>query len=578
MRTLIIYSSLITLALASTTAHAEKFAVEQVLETPTPAEFQNDNDSNFGEFADQDGNTAVVADNDAGRVEIFTRQTDGSWQHLQTLTIPVNEFTPVISYYFAQDVAIEGDTIAIGDVDADGDQDTEADAGVVYLYRRQSDGSWSYDTALGNPVDDTEANYDAFGSAIDIENGVMVIGASDDEVTADGYKLGSAFIYKRDGSGNWNFHKQLTPNAGENDKIYLGSSIATDGNRVIVGGPTIGGLADPIGVVYIYEVDGDSVTRFTTPTTGANTIYYGRGVDIHDDFAFIGAPWYDTPANDAGIVYVYKYNGSTWEDFTTLDWYGLERLDGFGYDLDFDGTDLIVSASGYLDRIHYFHYDSANQQFDRMRSWQASDYVNFNIGEELGTQNVHITSSGNLIATAVDQVFIYEAEAQLELVIQDDTDPVAPETNFTYSLMVTNNDAEVTATDVVVSGDLPADFTLVENDTSCSADEGVVTTITCSLDTLGPEQTQSFVVDVYATTPGSYTFSADMEFNEWPAEGSVLNASETTTVEAADDETSTDDTGSDGDSGSGGSVSWPLLLLGLLGLLRGFVPMTAKHH
>lgn len=561
--------------LATTPAQALKYSVEHTLTSPSATNYATE----FGGTADIDGDTVVVGQKSDDEAHIFQRQEDGNWAHLQTLPAPVGEFYPSTAY-FGYEVAIDGDTIAVSDNEADGPQDTHKNAGVVYLYRRQADGTWVIETTLGVPVDADKSGYNYFGTTIAMKDGVMVIcSPHDGGVNHAGFKEGSCYLYTQDQSGSWNYLKRLV-SASPTDYTYLGTSVATDGTRVIVGGPASGNMSATEGVAYIYEVGSDSVTELRTPATDSNpdmANLFGYGVEIFGDMAFVGAPGFNEPASDAGKVYAYHYtDAGGWQLLDELSYWGLDTYDGFGRDIEFDGNDLVISATNYVDKLYYYQYDSSSQTFTQQRSWQAQN-VDSGSGDSLGMHNIAFNGEGHLMATAgsSDEVFIFEPEAELELVVQDNIDPVEPDTSFSYTLYVTNNDSEVTATGIKVSGNLPSGFSLVSADPACIYDATTTVWINCSVDQLTPTASISFALEVQAADSGEFTFSPTLTADRWLADASVLSDSETTVVGSVDIPVAEDPgdtitpTGEETpveSSGGGGGTGW-IYLLALFGLL-----------
>ena len=560
------------MALSAAPAYALNFSVEHVLTDPVVPAGPS---VKFGWASDLDGDTAVVGDYTQDLVHVYERQIDGSWQHHQTINAPTGPLLPAVDR-FGHEVALDGDSLAISDPWADGLSDTRNDAGVVHIYSRQADGNWSRQQTLGTGSGTTSPEYNHFGTALDMQDGILVVGSPDDEVDASvgstAFKRGSAEIFKRDATGSWSFHKYLIA-ATPLDESYLGTSVETDGTRVVVGAKqaredaTTSTVSDrDVGLAYIYGVETNEVSLIRAPA--AERIpgdKFGAGVEIFGDYAFAGAPGFDSPADAAGKVYAFHYNtgNSSWEPLADLSWVDLVRLDGFGWSIDFDGTDLVVGATNYVDTLYYFTFDTLSNQFTPVRSWQAA-----NPDGSLGMDQVRISGDGVVLASSTwsDEVMIFEPESELSLVVQDDTDPITKDTEFGYTIMVTNVDTEVTATGISVSGTLPDGFTLVQNDTACTTSTTV--SITCDIASLAPGKMQSFEIRVSAATDGSYTFTPELVANEWLVNGPVISDSETTVIGEPAPAASTES------SGGGGALSWSLLLLSLFGLLRIRTRMT----
>ena len=559
--------ALIATSLAITPAHALKFSHEHVLLSPTAPDGGPAN--KFGFSADMEGDTAIVSDYDVNEVYTYERQENGSWLYKQTLTPPVGEYpTPV---EFGYSIALDGDSIAISDPTCDGVSGNDNSAGVVYLYQRQTDGTWGYQAMLGSQMDH-DVSYDDFGKSVDMEDGVLVIGAPKDEgvyTVPEGLLQGAAYVYKRNQSGDWNFHKRLSATTPL-DRSYLGMSVTTDGTRVIVGAENAPiADVDDIGLVYIYDVDGVEVSLLRAPVGERNGgDKFGYGVEIFADYAFVGAIGFDGTFDDEGKVYAYKYNqtGNSWDLLTSLTWIDLERLDGFGSDIDFNGSDLVIGATNYASRLYYFSYDSSSTTFTSMRSWQADNYSS-DVGKGLGMDQVRIDGFGRVLATArtTDQVMIYEPETDVSLVVQDDTDPVEPDTEFAYSVIVTNVDSEVDATGIEITGDLPAGFSIVQNDVDCTQSGSVDIAVACNLSSLAVGGTHTFDISVSAANEGSFSFTNDLTLNEWLASGlTKVSDTESTVVAVKKAED------------SGGSTGLPFLMLFILSILGRRSQMLVK--
>ena len=93
---------------------------------------------------------------------------------------------------------------------------------------------------------------DRFGSAIDLDGDIAVIGAPDDDAHAD--NIGSAYIFTRDSSGTWAESAKLVPSDGTWGDSF-GGTVAVDGDVVVIGARLHDALGDNSGAVYVFTRD-----------------------------------------------------------------------------------------------------------------------------------------------------------------------------------------------------------------------------------------------------------------------------------------------------------------------------------
>ncbi|MFW5653106.1 MAG: hypothetical protein ACOC0P_03595, partial [Planctomycetota bacterium] len=151
--------------------------------------------------------------------------------------------------------------------------------------------------------------WDAFGTAVDISQGLSIVGAPGAAREPDLFS-GAAFVYRfNSGSGTWNEEQRLVPEDGESDARF-GDAVAINqaGGVAIVGAPFDTERGFEAGAAYIY--------RFRNPTEGwvqeqkllgHNTDAFDRfgiSVDIIDDVAIVGAP---LASNFSGTAYIFRY-------------------------------------------------------------------------------------------------------------------------------------------------------------------------------------------------------------------------------------------------------------------------------
>lgn len=161
-----------------------------------------------------------------------------------------------------------------------------------------SGGGSCVDVELSAP---TPANAAQYGASVDIYNDIAVVGAP---FESNG---GRAYVYQHDGL-QWNLLNTLSPSdvvAGNR----FGTAVATDGNRVIVGGNKHAGR----GAVWMFDAaSGVQIgNKITSPGLNVGDDF-GTGVDIDGNTIIVGAPFGDLGAGNAGAAYIYQLVGSTW--------------------------------------------------------------------------------------------------------------------------------------------------------------------------------------------------------------------------------------------------------------------------
>lgn len=158
----------------------------------------------------------------SGSAYVFKR-LGGAWIE-QTKIIPADG---AAESKFGSDVAIDGDTIAVG---ASDDWPAAVRCGAVYVYRG-GNASWP----LEQKVYDASAgahHWDRFGGGVDVVGDSLLVGAWGSD--ANGTDRGAAYVYTRSG-GTWTAQPALFFAFDGAALDEFGSAVDLDGARAIVG-------------------------------------------------------------------------------------------------------------------------------------------------------------------------------------------------------------------------------------------------------------------------------------------------------------------------------------------------------
>ena len=372
------------------------WVLQQVLKAPADA-LLNIADR-FGAAVDVSGDTIVVgawgedssttgvnstADNlavNSGAAYVFVR-SGGVW----TLQAYLKASNTGAVDGFGQGVAIDGDTIVVTAPWEDGagqgvnpgiDGNTQVDSGAGYVFTRTGT-VWAETAYL--KADNAEA-FDYFGGspflvdvdytgAVDISGGTIVIGAPLEDSVASGVipgtpnlgnwdglggstaprnifnaaNVGAAYVFTGAGAA-WTQQAVLKPT--NTDPVLLttdnfGTSVAIDGNNIVVGSPFEDGsgvgvnpvdnnLAVNSGAAYTYNRAGTAWTptaylkQSNTPSQVAS--WFGWSVDISGTKVIAGAPFEDSfnamvgvdpianniGSADSGAAYTFVASGTTY--------------------------------------------------------------------------------------------------------------------------------------------------------------------------------------------------------------------------------------------------------------------------
>lgn len=220
-------------------------------------------DATFGRRVALSAGTLAVTD-DAAPVRVYLFDWDGSaFRPTQILdTGATNLLTPSL--------ALSESILAVG----------VPDANTVQVYRRTGD-RWVVDTAGGTAQS-------RFGAAVAIDGDVAVVGAPHSD--AAGLTVGEAFVFTRDGMGTWSLADSIQ---GTTDGEEYGTAVAIEGDRVVVGAPSLTvGASVEVGRVQILDWDGSRLTiekELASPEVAANE-QFGRTVAIDSQKLLVGAP------------------------------------------------------------------------------------------------------------------------------------------------------------------------------------------------------------------------------------------------------------------------------------------------
>jgi hypothetical protein len=178
-------------------------------------------------------------------------------------------------HVFGLTLALDGDTLVIGA--RRDDAASMPEAGVALVYRKVGD-SWVHRQTLASMQ---PREYDGFGSALYLDDGLLLVGASRES------PRGGAYAYEQD-QGQWVLRQRFEP-PGSSTAGGFGANLAADARRVLVGAPDFsqGG----VGAVFEWRREGAGWTAGRTFSLQGQSGLRGFGWRLarHGGRWFVGA-------------------------------------------------------------------------------------------------------------------------------------------------------------------------------------------------------------------------------------------------------------------------------------------------
>lgn len=299
----------------------------------------------FGEYVSIDGNYLAVSSRKTigsftrtGTVYVYTL-LNGTWVFHHEIQPPV----PQSNSGFGTNVRLSGDYIIAPATSLD--YSGYVEVGQVYIFARNG-AVWDLQTTILPSV--IEHNR-YFGSIIDISTDYAVI--VDSKLDTAGPDTGGVIVYKRTGA-TWAQETIIpNPDPGTGISAYsFGSAVSLENNLLVVGNPerlNATGYVDS--AVYVYELVAGTWSLMDTLTTQQppGDTSYGASVGVSNTYLVVG----DGATNNwEGRVFIYKRSGNTWNLQTTIDNPTITG-DGevFGNMLAVDGSHVVVGTMSATD-------------------------------------------------------------------------------------------------------------------------------------------------------------------------------------------------------------------------------------
>ena len=262
--------------------------------------------------------------------------------------------------------------------------------------------------ALQSPTTLTQssiANDSYYGGAVAVSNDGttdrIVIGAP----RYNNY-TGRAYVYNLNGGGEVVINAS---DAATNDQF--GYSVATNGNKVVVGAPFTDDGGSDSGCVYVYNVDGTGEAKIVA-SDDATLDYFGWSVAMTDTYIFVGAPG-DT--SKRGSVYRYDLNGANETKIEPSDG---STGDQFGMSIAVGSNRLVVGSmkedtiAQDAGAVYVYNLDGTNEVKITDSAVNATD--NFGSAVAVGENKVVVGCAGydgNTGNTAnAGAVFVYNLD------------------------------------------------------------------------------------------------------------------------------------------------------------------------
>ena len=289
-----------------------------------------------------------------------------------------------------ESVSIDGNVAVAG---ARLHDDSGADSGSAYVYRFDG-ATWNEEQELlaGDGV-----GGDGFG-VCSVSGDVIVVGAY--QADAPGLDSGAAYVYRFDGA-SWNEEQKLVANDGAAGDLFGDvGCVSVDGSVVAVGARGHDDNGADSGAVYVFRFDGTTwqMEQKLVASNGLAGDAFGT-CSVSGEVIVVGAEQDTTAAgSQSGSVYVFRYDGASWTEEQQLIASDAAAGDFFGFGVSVDGSVIAVGARFDDDNgaesgsAYVYRYDGL--------AWNEEQKLLATDGETTDELGETVSVSGNVIVAS----------------------------------------------------------------------------------------------------------------------------------------------------------------------------------
>jgi hypothetical protein len=285
----------------------------------------------------------------------------GSFTHIQKLFAQDASATS----RFGASVALNALTALIG---APADGARGEDAGAAYVFQMAPDRSWKQIAKL---TSSDAAPSDQFGASVAIDRELAIVGSPRKGP-------GGAYLFRHDGSGQWNEIAKLAPGDSTAHKNF-GASVAIAGSTVLVGAYGDNAAGTLSGAAYVFRCQPTGqwrqVAKLTALDASANS-FFGYSLAIRGNTAVIGAHFDSAAQSNAGAAYIFRCDDAgSWLQIAKLTPADIVKGQQFGTSVALSGSNIVVGSplGNHGSGAAYVFNVSRNGTWRQIAKYTASD-------------------------------------------------------------------------------------------------------------------------------------------------------------------------------------------------------------
>ena len=211
---------------------------------------------------------------------------------------------------------------------------------ILFVLSISVSASFGQNASLLQTFDDpSPAEDDQFGNAVAIDGNHILVGVSGDDTNGDG--VGQAYLLDAT-TGNRIFtFDDPTPTGGDR----FGASVAIDGNHILVGASRDNTNGTDIGQAHLFDATtGNLIFTFDDPTPTVRD-GFGSSVAIDGNRVLVGARFDNTNVENISQGQAHLFDATTGNLIFTLDDPTPTFGDSFGISVSVDGNHILIGAN-----------------------------------------------------------------------------------------------------------------------------------------------------------------------------------------------------------------------------------------